>query len=79
MKTIKKTAVEQLEEYLRFTGVIHERIGTRCILQEEINKAKELEKKQIIDFAEDYELYESNKFPRKTFEKYYNENFANSK
>lgn len=72
---MKQTAVEQLEEYLRFTGVIHERIGTRCILQEEINKAKQLEKKQIIDFAEDYKNHESDKYPRKTFEQYYNEKY----
>ena len=44
-----KTAIEHLEEYLKWTGVIIERPYTRCILQEEINKAKEIEKEQIIE------------------------------
>lgn len=67
-----KTAIEQLEEYLRFTGVIHERIGTRCILQEEINKAKELEKQQIIDAHFDGQFYWRDK---EDAERYYNDTY----
>ena len=37
----------------------------------------EREKQQTINFAENYELYESDKYPRKTFEQYYNETFKN--
>lgn len=43
--------------------------------QEQIEQAKAMEKKQIIDFAEDYEINESEKYPQKTFEQYYNETF----
>lgn len=38
-------------------------------------KAKEMGKEQIIGFAEDYELYESDKHPRKSFEQYYSETY----
>jgi len=40
-----------------------------------ISQAKKMEKQQIIDFAEDYQLYESDKYPLKTFEEYYNKIF----
>jgi hypothetical protein len=40
-----------------------------------IRQAKQMEKEQIIGFAEDYEINESEKYPQKTFEQYYNETF----
>lgn len=41
-----------------------------------LEQAKEMEKEQIIGFAEDYEINESEKYPQKTFEQYYNENYG---
>jgi hypothetical protein len=45
-------------------------------VQSMIEEAKELEKQQIIDFAEDYEMWESEKYPRKTFKQYYKETYG---
>ncbi len=35
----------------------------------------QMEKEQIIDFAENYEIWESENYPRKTFEQYYKETY----
>lgn len=71
-----KTAVEELEEYLKFTGVVIETTDTRCILQEEINKCKELEKSQILKayvYGSAYGIDVSNGIsPSKYFEEVYN-------
>ena len=74
-----KTAVEELEEYLKWTGVVIERPDTRCILQEEINKAKEKEKQQIVD-AYIKGNYKSNRdmyWKKEDANKYYNEEYEN--
>lgn len=71
-----KTAVEELEEYLKWTGVVVERPDTRCILQEEINKAKEREKSQILNayvYGSAYGIDVTNNIsPTKHFEQCYN-------
>jgi len=70
---MKQTAVEwlanEIQEQLKmfFPGA--------TLYQPTIEKAKEMEKEQIIDFAENYEMWESENYPRKTFEQYYNETF----
>ena len=61
---MKQTAVEWF----------YQRILAKDI-KEVFEQAKEMEKKQIIDFAEDYEINESEKYPQKTFEQYYKETF----
>ncbi len=40
------------------------------LITAQIEKAKQMEREQTVDFAEDYEIYESDKYPRKTFEQY---------
>lgn len=65
---MKQTSVEWLEDCF-------DRYG--ALLKSDFIKAKEMEKQQIVEFAENYELYESDKHPRKTFEQYYNETYKN--
>ena len=68
------TATDWLEmEFIK----LEKTIGVHGAMYELIEKAKEREKQQTINFAENYELYESDKYPRKTFEQYYNEIFKN--
>lgn len=69
---MKQTAVEWLEENLIFRVLSEEdfKHNKECWI-----KSKEMEKEQIIGFAEDYELYESDKHLRKSFEQYYNETY----
>ena len=65
---IKPGQKPDIDEYInKYIGFVD--------LSEFVNKAKAMEKKQIIDFAEDYEINESEKYPQKTFEQYYNETF----
>ena len=72
---MKQTAVEWLGKELESYGD-----PEYCKLEWEtldplIQQAKEMEKEQIINFAEDYQINESEKYPQKTFEQYYNETF----
>jgi hypothetical protein len=75
-----KTAVEWLDEQLQimesksFNNIIQIEMG-RDNYKEIIEQAKEMEKEKMIDFAENYEMWESENYPRKTFEQYYNETF----
>ena len=67
---MKATAVEWLVDKLsNYDSKMIE------LFDKEIEQAKEKEKQQIIDFAENYEFYESDKYPRKTLEQYYDETF----
>jgi hypothetical protein len=64
---MKQTAVEWLiEQWPILESQIPERI---------LEQAKEMEKEQMINFAENYEMWESENYPRKTFEQYYKETF----
>jgi hypothetical protein len=69
---MKKTAVEWLYKNLLDNPMSNEDVIYNINMFE---IAKQMEKKQIIDFAEDYEINESEKYPQKTFEQYYNETF----
>ena len=67
---MKATAVEWLVDKLsNYDSKMIE------LFDKEIEQAEEMEKQQKIDFAENYELYESDKYPRKTLEQYYDETF----
>jgi hypothetical protein len=48
---MKKTAVELIEEYLKFKGIIIDDKTTPQVLVGIINQAKEMEQEQSIDFA----------------------------
>ena len=48
------TAVEFIEDYLKFKGIIIDDKTFPQVLVGVINQAKEMEKQQIIDFAIDY-------------------------
>ena len=80
MRRTMKTAVEWLDEQLQimesksFNNIIQIEMG-RDNYKEIIAQAKEMEKEKMIDFAENYEMWESENYPRKTFEQYYNETF----
>lgn len=73
-----KTAMQEHIEWLKATLDIckeHAPSLVNC-LELCINDAEsklEMEKEQMIDFAENYEMWESENYPRKTFEQYYNE------
>lgn len=72
-----KTAVEELEEYLKWTGVVIERPDTRCILQEVINQAKKNEEQQILDayvYGASYGIDINNNL---NANKYYEERYKN--
>jgi hypothetical protein len=68
---MKQTAVEWFEEQ-----VGHNSLMGLKEFNDIFEQAKEMEKEQIIDFAENYEMWESESYPRKTFEQYYNETYG---
>jgi hypothetical protein len=73
---MKQTAVEFIEEYLRFKGLIITDKNVPQILIGIINQAKEMEKQQIIDAMDvcqrtDFYVNYSDA------EQYYNETFKN--
>jgi hypothetical protein len=68
---MKKTAVEWLIDML----ITENEVTLKGENYKLFEIAKQMEKQQIIDFAEDYEINESEKYPQKTFEQYYNETF----
>lgn len=70
----KQTAVEWL--YERLERMIPREALYNMDKKQYFEQAKEMEKEQIIGFAEDYEINESEKYPQKTFEQYYNENYG---
>ena len=75
-----KTAVEWLAEKYDYAYWMVKRDEISPALAEEwkkhyLQQAKEMEKEQMINFAENYEMWESENYPRKTFEQYYNETF----
>jgi hypothetical protein len=76
-----KTAMQEHIEWLKATLDIckeHAPSLVNC-LELCINDAEsklEMEKEQMIDFAENYEMWESENYPRKTFEQYYNETYG---
>ena len=80
---MKQTAVEFIEEYLRFKGLIINDKNIPQVLIGVINQAKEMEKQQIIDFSEDYVFecvscsYSGETINLKEAEQYYNETFKN--
>jgi hypothetical protein len=75
---MKQTAVEWLEIEIRELEATRNERSLSLHLDlynEYFKQAKEMEKEQIIDFAENYEMWESENYPRKTFEQYYNKTF----
>ena len=73
-----KTAMQEHIEWLKATLDICKENAPSLVncLELCINDAEsklEMEKQQMIDFAENYEMWESENYPRKTFEQYYNE------
>jgi len=66
---MKQTAVDYIKEKLQGYGFDFGYV---------LDVAKEMEKEQMINFAENYEMWESENYPRKTFEQYYNETFNKS-
>jgi hypothetical protein len=77
---MKQTAVEWLENQIKnskyYFKLMAEINSRSTIAQPNVfEQAKEMEKNQMIDFAENYEMWESENYPRKTFEQYYNETF----
>jgi hypothetical protein len=57
MSNKKQTAVEWLAEYLTNKGYINAPTFTHKLIDEAINQAKEMEKQQIIIFADKYDAY----------------------
>jgi hypothetical protein len=72
------TAVEFIEDYLKFKGIIIDDKTIPQVLVGVINQAKEMERQQIIESycqgCFDISL-NKNIFPRETSEQYYNETF----
>jgi hypothetical protein len=70
---MKRTAVEwlfnNLKSHFEHDGDLLETV------QMSFQQAKEKEKYQMIDFAENYMMLEIEKYPIKTLEQYYNETF----
>ena len=75
---MKQTAVEYLIKRLENLNLIKDGDLENELFRQIEVEAKEMEKQQIVEFAENYELYESDKYPRKTFEQYYNETYKNN-
>jgi hypothetical protein len=73
-----QTAVEWLVKHLSERGYIQAPSFGHSIIDKAIEQAKEMEKDQIIDFAENYEMWESENYPRKTFEQYYKETYESN-
>jgi hypothetical protein len=73
MSNKKQTAVEWLAEYLTNKGYINAPTFTHKLIDEAINQAKEMEKKQIID-ACNYGKQYHKKFDY-TSEQYYKETY----
>ena len=71
---MKQTAVEFIEEYLKFKGIIIDDKTTPQVLVGIINQAKEMEKQQIIKAFYDG-CFDTNSWRA---EEYYNENFKNT-
>jgi|688.fasta_scaffold2574551_2 hypothetical protein len=73
-----KTAVEFIEDYLKFKGIIIDDKTIPQVLVGVINQAKEMERQQIIESycqgCFDISL-NKNIFPRETSEQYYKETF----
>jgi hypothetical protein len=67
------TAVEFIEDYLKFKGIIIEKENYPQVIIGVINDAKEMEKQQIIDAWEDGQ----NSFPTINAKQYYKETFKN--
>ena len=75
---MKQTAVDWLYNNLK-SHFEHDGDLLECV-QMSMQQAKEKEKYQMIDFAENYMMLEIEKYPIKTLEQYYNETFkANEK
>jgi hypothetical protein len=67
------TAVEFIEDYLKFKGIIIEKENYPQVIIGVINDAKEIEKQQILDAWEDGQ----NSFPTINAKQYYKETFNN--
>jgi len=67
------TAVEFIEDYLKFKNIIIEKENYPQVIIGVINDAKEMEKQQIIDAWEDGQ----NSFPTINAKQYYKETFKN--
>jgi hypothetical protein len=65
------TAVEFIEDYLKFKGIIIEKENYPQVIIGVINDAKEIEKQQIMDAWEDGQ----NSFPTINAKQYYKETF----
>jgi hypothetical protein len=73
---MKKTAVEYIEDYLKFKGLIIDKPNIPQVLVGIIKQAKEMEKQQIIDAC----YFGSQDLPyevKDKSEQYYNETFKN--
>jgi len=69
---MKQTAVEFIEDYLKFKGIIIEKENYPQVIIGVINDAKEMEKQQIIDAHNDGKNILP---PNENGEQYYNETF----
>jgi hypothetical protein len=72
---MKQTAVEFIEDYLKFKGIIIDDKTTPQVLVGIINQAKEMEKQQIIDtckYGNNFEQGDLN------CENYYNKTYKNN-
>jgi hypothetical protein len=65
------TAVEFIEDYLKFKGIIIEKENYPQVIIGVINDAKEIEKQQIMDAWEDGQ----NSFPTINAKQYYKETY----
>jgi hypothetical protein len=76
---MKQTAVEFLEDYLKFKGIIIEKENYPQVIIGVINDAKEMEKQQVIDTyrdgRSDQQSERPSRFYNRNAEQYYNETF----